>query len=142
MKGRCSSIALLALTLSWTVLAQTQSPMRPGSWEVAVKMNMPGMGMEMPPMKQTQCVTAEMIKDPQSALPKGPGGGDCKISNYKFSGGTATYSVACTTPTAMTAVGEMKYTGTDAYVGTITIDSSGQKMSMTYDAKRIGDCTK
>jgi hypothetical protein len=42
----------------------------------------------------------------------------------------------------MTAVGQMKYSGTDAYVGTITIDSGGQKMSMTYDAKRVGDCPK
>jgi hypothetical protein len=142
MKVRLSSLGLLALALSWTVLAQTQSPMRPGNWEVSVKMSMAGMNMEMPPMKQTQCVTADMIKDPQASLPKGPGAGDCKISDYKFTGSTATYKVECTKPMPMTAVGEMKYSGSDAYVGTMTIESSGQKMSMTYDAKRIGECAK
>lgn len=142
MKGRLSSIVLLTLALSWTALAQTQSPMRPGNWEVTMKMSMPGMNMEMPPMKQTQCVTAEMIKDPQASVPKGPGGGDCKVSDYKFTASTATYKMECTKPAPMTAIGEMKYSGTDAYVGTISIDSGGQKMSMSYDAKRIGECGK
>jgi hypothetical protein len=141
MKIRFSSIALLTVALSWTALAQTQSPMREGNWEMTMKMSIPGMGMEMPPMKQTQCVTAAMIKDPQASLPKGPGSGDCKVSDYKFSGSTATYKMVCAQP-PMTAVGEMKYSGSDAYTGTITIDSSGQKMSMTYDAKRVGDCAK
>ena len=51
MKVRFSSIALLTIALSWTVLAQTQSPMRPGSWQVTMKMNMPGMG-DMPPTRR------------------------------------------------------------------------------------------
>jgi hypothetical protein len=139
MKTQVSSM-LLTLTLSWTALAQTQSPMREGSWAITVKMSMPG--MEMPPMKQTQCVTPAMIKDPQASMPKGPDGGDCKVSDYKFTASTASYKMVCTKPTAMTAIAEMTFTGTDAYTGTMSIDSNGQKMSMTYDAKRMGDCPK
>jgi hypothetical protein len=139
---RLSSVVLLTLALSWTALAQMPSPMREGQWEVSMKMNIPGMAMEMPPMKQTQCITAAMLKDPQSAMPKGPGGGDCKVTNYKFSGSTATYAMTCTQPAPMNATGEIKYSGTDSYVGTLNIDSGGQKMAMTYDAKRIGDCPK
>jgi hypothetical protein len=142
MSVRFNSIALLTLALSWTVLAQ-QSPMRPGNWEVIMKMSMPG--MEMPPMKQTQCVTQEMLKDPQSAIPRGPnsqGANDCKMSDYRMTGSTASYKMVCTKPQAMTMVGEMKYSGTDAYVGTVQMDMSGQKMSMTMDAKRVGDCAK
>jgi len=139
MNFRLSSIALLTVALSWTVLAQTQSPMRPGSWTVTMKMNMPGMG-EMPPITQTQCVTAAMIKDPMGSVPKGPEGGDCKMSDYKFTDNTATYKMTCTKPTAMTMLGEMKYSGTDAYTGTMTMDASGQKMTMSFDAKRVGEC--
>ena len=139
MKFRFSSIALLSLALSWTVFAQTQSPMRPGSWQVTMKMSMPGMG-EMPPMTQTQCVTPAMIKDPQGSVPTAPGGSDCKMSDYKLAGTTATYRLSCTKPTPMTMLGEMKYNGTDAYTGTMTMDASGQKMTMAIDAKRIGDC--
>jgi hypothetical protein len=139
MKARFSTIALLSLVLSWTVLAQTQSPMRPGNWQVTMRMNMPGMG-EMPPMTQTHCVTADMLKDPQGAVPKGPEGGDCKISDYKFTASTATYKLTCTQPMAMTMNGEMNYSGTDAYTGTMTMDANGQKMTMAFDAKRTGEC--
>jgi hypothetical protein len=139
MKSRFSSIALLTIALSWTALAQTQSPMRPGSWQVTIKMNMPGMG-EMPPMTQTQCVTPEMVKDPAGAVPKGPGGSDCKMSEYKLTASTATYKMTCTKPTDMTMLGEMKYNGTDAYTGTMTMESNGQKMTMNVDAKRTGEC--
>ena len=125
--------------MTWTVLAQTQSPMRPGSWQVTMKMNLPGMG-DMPPMTQTQCVTPAMLKDPQTAIPKGPEGGDCKVSDYKFTDSTATYKVTCTQPMAMTMLGEMKYSGTDSYTGTMTMDTNGQKVSMSFDAKRLGEC--
>ena len=85
MKARFSSIALLSLVLSWTVLAQRSRRCARATGRVTMKMNMPGMG-DMPPMTQTQCVTAAMLKDPQGAVPKGPEGGDCKISDYKLHG--------------------------------------------------------
>ena len=66
MRVRFSWMLLLTLCLSWTATAQSSSPMREGMWEVNTKMNIPGMG-EMPPMKHQQCITAAMIKDPQSA---------------------------------------------------------------------------
>jgi hypothetical protein len=137
---RLSSSVLLALAVSWTVLAQS-SPMREGLWEVTTKITIPGMGMDMPPMKQNQCVTAAMIKDPQSVIPKGPGQGDCKVANYKLGVNSATYTMTCAEP-PMTATGEMKYSGTDAYQGTMKIDMSGQTMTLSYDAKRLGVCPK
>jgi hypothetical protein len=36
----------------------------------------------------------------------------------------------------------MKYSGTDAYTGTLKVNMSGQMMNITYDSKRIGDCSK
>jgi len=36
----------------------------------------------------------------------------------------------------------MKYAGSDAYTGTVTIDMGGQNMTLSTDAKRIGDCAK
>ena len=116
--------------------------MREGNWSITMKMSMEGMKMEMPPMTRTQCVTAAMAKDPQASLPKGPDGSDCKVTDYKASGGTVTYKMACTKPTPMTAVAEMKFTGTDAYTGTMSMEADGHKMSMAMDAKRLGDCTK
>jgi hypothetical protein len=76
-----------------------------------------------------------------SAIPKGPGSGDCKVANFKLGGNTATYTMTCAEP-PLTATGEMKYSGTDAYVGTMKIEMAGQTMTMSYDAKRVGACPK
>jgi hypothetical protein len=134
------TVALLTLALSCSVFAQSSSPMREGNWEFTTKMNMGG--MEMPPTKATQCITAAMLKDPQSAVPKGPGA-DCKLADYKLAGDTATYKMTCTQPMVMTITGQMKYAGTDAYTATAVVDASGMSMAWAIDAKRIGDvCLK
>jgi hypothetical protein len=140
MTTRFSSILLLVLGVSWSALAQGASPMREGNWELSMKINLPGMEGA-PPVKQTQCLTAAMLKDPASAMPSGPGA-DCKVSDYKQTANVATYKVACSQPVALNATGEMRYSGTDAYTGTITIDMGGQNMVVAIDAKRIGDCAK
>ena len=134
MTPRVTSIALLTLSLSWTVLAQGPSPMREGNWEVSMKMG----GMETG-MKQTQCITAAQLK--QSGVPTGPGS-DCKLIDYKLVGTTATYKLTCTQPTPMNITGDISYAGTDAYTGTITIDSGGMNVAFQVDAKRVGDCAK
>lgn len=140
MKMRVGPVLLLTLALSWTALAQGSSPMREGNWEVAMKINLPGMEGA-PAVKQTQCVTAAMLKDPSTAVPSGPGS-DCKISDYKLANNVATYKLACTQPAPINATGELKYAGTDAYTGTLTIDMGGQNMVFNLDAKRLGDCAK
>jgi hypothetical protein len=139
-KTHFGSAVLLVLGLAWTVLAQGSSPMREGLWEISAKINIPGLEGA-PPMKQTQCVTAAMLKDPSSAMPSGPGS-DCKISDYKLENNVATYKLACTQPAPITGVGELKYAGTDAYTGTLSVDLSGQTLVMNLDAKRLGDCPK
>jgi hypothetical protein len=140
MKMRFRSVVLLTLGLSMTVMAQGSSPMREGNWEVTMKVNLPGMeGAQ--PMKQTQCVTAAMLKDPASAMPSGPGG-DCKITDYKLANNTATYKLTCTQPFPLNGTGEMNYAGSDAYSGTLTVDMGGQNLVMNIDAKRLGDCAK
>ena len=142
--GRTASLALLGLAVVWTALAQAPSPMREGNWEVSMKMNMPGMPMEMPPIKMTQCVTREQLKDPQAALPKGmeEKDSDCKVSDYKLSGSNASWKMTCTKPHPMTGIGEIAYAGDSSYKGKMVMDMNGAQMSMAFDAKRLGDCAK
>ena len=137
MRPRFSSLVLLALSLSWTVLAQGQPPMREGNWEVSMKMG----GIDTGAMKQTQCITAAQIKAGPGSMPAGPGSG-CKLVDYKFSGNTATYKLSCTQPVPMNISGEMRYTSSDAYTGTVSIESQGMNMAFEVDAKRVGDCPK
>jgi hypothetical protein len=136
---RLVPLTLMTIALSWIVLAQGSSPMREGQWEVTMKMNLQGIEMPLPAV--TQCVTKEQLKDPQAAVLKDPGS-DCRVSDYKLAGSTATYALSCTKPQPMTAKGEISYSGSDNYKGTLTVNMGGQQIAMSMDAKRLGDCPK
>jgi hypothetical protein len=124
------------------VAAFAQGPRRDGNWEVQMVMDVPGMPAGMPPMTTTQCITPEMARDPQRAIPQGRGRGmtdQCKISDYKVEGNKVSWSMKCEGPEAMTGTGEMIYSG-DTYTGTVTMDRGGQTVAMKYSGKRLGDC--
>ena len=74
-------------------------------------------------------------------MPNGPGGG-LQDDRLQAVGNTATYKLTCTQPVPMNMTGEMRYAGTDAYTGTVTMDVDGKNMAMSVDAKRLGDCPK
>lgn len=123
--------------------AAAQNPMRPGNWEVTMQMDMPGMPVKMPPMKTTQCVTQQQIDSPNRGLPSGPqkNPNDCKITDYKASGNTVSWNVACTGQQPMTGTGELRFDG-DAYDGVIKMAMNQQQMTMKMAGRRLGDCTQ
>jgi hypothetical protein len=139
----------LVVTLVMIVAVATaiaQSPVRPGRWETTMQMEMAGSPIQMPAMKNTRCVTPEDAKDPTRSLPSGPEGrgnqkSDCKMSDYKVTGSTATWKMVCTSPQAITSTGEMTFTD-DTYNGTMKMDSPQGPMTMKITGKRLGDCTK
>jgi len=139
MRIHLGSTLMLALGLSWAVIGQSSSPMREGMWEVNSKLSFAGMGEGMP-MKHQQCVTAAMIQDPQSAIPKMDN--DCKVSNYKLAANVATYTLTCASPVEIVGNGEIRYAGPNAYTGTLILGAQGASYTLSYEAKRIGDCPK
>lgn len=121
--------------------AAAQNPMRPGRWEVSMQMEMPNMPVQMPAIKTTQCITQAQIDGPDKALPKGPDNPNaCKVSDYKVSGNTVTWKMACSGSQAMTGTGEMRFNG-DAYDGVMKMTMEEREMTMKYSGKRLGDCT-
>ena len=129
--------ALACIAIAYAAAAQ-QNPMRPGRWEVTAQMDMPG--MQMPAMKNTQCITQQQIDSPTRGLPQGPDNKDCKVSDYKVSGNTITWSMACPSQ-QMTGTGELKFDG-DTYAGLVKIMTQGKDMNMKFNGKRVGDCTQ
>ena len=130
------AIALLGAV----VVALAQGPMRPGRWDTTMQMQMAGSPVQMPEMKNSRCITPEEAKDPSKSLPSGPEGRgnakDCKMSDYKVSGNTATWKMVCST---MTTTGEMTFAG-DSYTGTMKADTPQGAMTMKMSGKRVGDC--
>jgi hypothetical protein len=137
--------AVALLVLSAPLLAQ--APRQDGRWQVTMEMSMPGMPAGMPPFSMEQCLTPEDVKNPQAVVPQGPGRGrgnqqsDCAVSDYQQSGNKVTWAMKCTTPQPMTGTGEMTYSG-DSYAGLMTMNMSGQTMTMKMSGKRLGDCVK
>jgi hypothetical protein len=132
--------ALFAMTLSPAAAQAPQNPMQPGRWEITMQMSMPGMPMEMPAQKVTQCVTKKQLEDPNGAVPGAPGGTNpCKVTNHKVDGHKVTWNMTCSEPQAMTGSGEIIVNG-DTYTGTMKMTSDQGQMTMKYNAKRLGDC--
>ena len=141
---KTTTIVALAMFAILSGVAIAQGPMRPGRWESTMQMQMAGSPIQMPEMKNTRCVTPEDAKDPSRSLPSGPEGrggqkSDCKMSDYKVTGNTATWKMVCTSPQAMTSTGEMTFTD-DSYTGTMKMDSPQGPMTMKLTGKRVGDC--
>jgi hypothetical protein len=120
-----------------------QSPIREGKWEITMEMDMPGMPMKMPPMTITQCITKEEAEDPSKLVPKNPQdkGSDCKMSDYKMTGSTISWTMKCETPEPMTGKGEITFSG-DTYEGSMTMSTQRGDMAMKYKGKRLGDCSQ
>ena len=129
------------LALSWTVSAQ--GPARDGRWEIMTEMDMPGMPMKMPAMKTTQCITKEQASDPNQSVPQASQDKNnaCKVSDYKVSGNTVTWTMKCEGKNPMSGTGEITY-ATDSYDGWMKMTTGTGNMTMKYKAKRLGDCTK
>lgn len=139
---KLTPVVLAVLVFAATVSdAAAQNPMRPGRWEVTMQMDMPGMPVQMPAMKNTQCVTQQQIDSPTHGVPNGPGNNpnDCKVSDYKVSGNTVTWNMACPSQST-TGSGELKFNG-DTYEGLVKMMMQQKEMAMKFNGKRVGDCT-
>jgi len=126
------------------VIAQAQSPMRAGRWQVSMQMEMPNMPAQMPPMTTTQCVTEEQLKkDPATGLPTGMQGNPnaCKVSDYKQTANTVSWKVACTGQQPMTGTGALTF-AEDSYTGTINMSMPQGAMTMKMTGKRLGECSQ
>ena len=129
--------------LLWGVCAFAGVNMHEGLWEFTTKMEMPGMPMQMPARKHTQCLTKKnMLK---TMVPKEQDQGEeCKITDQKISGNTVTWTMKCKGEDAMEVTGKTTYHG-DTFEGTITMipnnpEEGKMKMINHISGRRIGEC--
>ena len=130
-----------ALTFVGMAVAQTVN-LRPGQYEMTVEMNMPG-GEKMAPLKQTDCITTDDLKDFTKAFQEPDFAKSCKVSGYTATGSKVTFNTDCTEDGArITGKTEMNFTA-ESFTGlTTTKDGEGNVITMKASGKRIGDCPK
>jgi hypothetical protein len=111
--------------------------MKEGLWDITVKMDVPGMSVQIPPKTYTQCLT------PKEAVPKPKEENNkCEIVKQDIKGDTVSWSVECKTKEG-TAVsdGTITYKG-DTMEGVITMKQGDMKATQRLSGRWIGKCNK
>jgi hypothetical protein len=129
---------MLSLLLAGVAFGEPN--MQEGMWEITMKTEMPGMPMEMPPMKFNQCLTKnDMV--PQ----KKEKNEDCKMISTKVEGNSVTWVVQCRMKDGtMDSTGKITYKG-GGFDGVIravmnTKDTGKMEVTQHMSGKRIGEC--
>jgi len=128
----------VALGLLPAAVLAADNAMQPGMWEYQMKMEMPGMPMQMPPQTFQHCMTKQDVdKGEYGRNPRDKS--DCKVANMKRDPGKVSYDVVCTGEHA--GKGHFDFTMTPTTLtGGGTMDMEGHSMKQTFSAKRVGDC--
>ena len=110
-----------------------------GQWEVTTQTEMSGMPVQMPARVRLICITSQDMDGP-------PIGADpsCTISNYRKSGSSATWQMACRGEANMTGEGRIDFHGNTYSGGSVMsiqmAPGQAMQMRMTYSGRRIGNC--
>jgi hypothetical protein len=117
--------------------AQKGPNMKEGLWEITVRMEAPGMPVQMPPQTFTQCM------NPKEAVPQpGESAQECKIVKQDIKGDTVSWVVECKTNEG-TAVsdGKITYNG-GTFEGIIQMTQGNMKATQRLSGRWVGKCEK
>ncbi len=138
MYYRPMTIAAVFLALFLVQIASAMD-MKDGLWEFTTKMDMPGMPMQMPAMKHTQCLTSKDNVPQVKEMDKG-NKQDCKIKNTDVKGNTVTWEVDCVSEgKQVKSIGKVTYKG-DTFEGETKMEMDSMKMTQQMSGRRIGNC--
>ena len=116
--------------------------LKPGLYQVEVRIGLPNVQNAAPPLVVTRCVGADNLKSGQAffILSDNPLK-RCQLVDYQATADAALYRIVCAGPNKGSAVGVFDTKGT-SYRGTIKMNMGGKNMTMseTQAGKRIGDC--
>jgi hypothetical protein len=137
-KKICMLVFVISLFL-FSCGVQKGPNMKEGLWEMTVKMDIPGMPVQMAPQTHTQCLTQkEAVPQPRQKEP----GQECKVVTQDVKGDTVSWRVECKTKEG-TAVsnGTITYKG-DTMEGIITMTQGSMKATQYLSGRWIGECKK
>lgn len=140
---RFRTIALLVCLLTPSTTAFAQAPRRDGNWEITLDVTLDGVAEKIPARTMTQCITKDEVAAGKGTIPGHHGiPGGCSASDHKVEGNRVSWTFKCETPQPVSGSGEIVYTDEHSYKGAMTFTRDGKTMTMKYEGKRLGDCTK
>jgi hypothetical protein len=134
--------AQVLAALAATAATAAEPALSPGSYRVEVRIALPNVQEVAAPMVFDRCIEAADLQSGQAfrILSDNPLKA-CDVLDYRVSGATATYRIACLGPNKGSAVGVFDLSRT-AYRGVIKMNMGGKNMTMseTQAGNRTGDC--
>lgn len=119
-------------------IASAGMDMKDGLWEITTKMEMPGMPMEMPAIKHTQCLTSKN-NVPHNETDK-EHNQDCKINHTEIKGNTVTWEAICISEgKPVKSMGTVTYKG-NTFKGETKMQMDGMNMIQRMSGQRVGNC--
>jgi hypothetical protein len=137
MRKALFAVPAVLFSLISVSIADPVPDIREGQWEITTKMEIPGMPTNMPPVKNTQCLTDKDFV-PENSQP----GQECKFPETKVTGNTVKWKMECKGKGGeVNGTGEIIYSG-DSFKGTMKMQMPQSNMEMTahMNGKRIGEC--
>ena len=142
-------LAAACVALSAAALAnpfgEFKGKMKPGLYETKMEMKIPGMpaGMGNQQMTFQNCVSQQDIDKGQLGRKDGAMPGNCEVKNFKMSGNTASYTMACTGDQALTADNVVTFRdGGYTMDMKMSMKQGGQVMNMNQrmEGRYVGAC--
>jgi len=130
----------IMLPLFLAGLALAEPNMEDGMWEITMKMDMPGMSMEMPPVTFNQCLTKKDLVPRKKEKNE-----DCKLISTRIDGNTVTWVGQCRIKEGtVDSTGKITYKG-NGFDGVIkavmnTKDTGKMEITQRMSGKRTGPC--
>ena len=138
-----------AVSMIGIAYAQAVIPIRPGMWEITVRMtSMTGMPPQMKgimgrPQTIRNCVTPEQAREGVRSVLQRESKGKCNFTRFRASGGTYSHEMVCTGQGKMVMTASGTYSPT-SYTGSSRMVMNGGQMVITGSAsgRHIGPCGK
>jgi hypothetical protein len=128
---RFATALVLGLTAA-AAAAEAPADAKGTVWETRNTMEMPGMAM--PPQIHRHCAPEGEWKEPPATQPKDS---KCKVTDFKQSGKTTSWKMACEGHEKMTGQGSITRDG-DSYTGTMTMTTAKGTTTIKSSGRKIG----
>lgn len=133
--ARLRTVLAVLVAILGVSSASADPLMKPGKWQIEVKVRIVGSPTEIPPTQLIRCVTPDQAEHPDQG---GGENGDCRMSDYKVDGKVVTWTVTCEKQ-QMKGHGKITY-DVDSYEGLVNLRSPDFEMTQEMTGRRTGDC--
>ena len=130
------------LIVSFLVPVHALADLQPGNWEMSVTTQFQGAPNAMGPVVQTQCFSADDVRNPHKVLESAATSG-CEFSNQRDTGNEYTFDLKCAGQIQMTGSGRARYTGSTMQADIeLKGNAAGQEFSTRshISGRRLGAC--